>query len=80
MRGFFIWSCVVQSKWETEIRIVKEARIQDVVSVVPETEAQDRSSDSEDNVLVATLLRPKSSSTLTLQQIEEYVRKKSARP
>jgi hypothetical protein len=41
------------------------------VRVVPETEAQERSSDREDNVPVATLLRPKSSSTLTLQQIEE---------
>jgi hypothetical protein len=41
------------------------------VRVVPETEAQERSSDSEDNVPVASLLRPKSSSALTLQQIEE---------
>ncbi len=42
------------------------------VRVVPETEAQERSSDSEeDNVPVAALLRPKSSSTLTLEQIEE---------
>jgi hypothetical protein len=41
------------------------------VRVVAETEAQERSSDSEDNVPLATLLPPKSSSTLTLQQIEE---------
>jgi hypothetical protein len=41
------------------------------VRVVPETEAHEASSDSEDNVPVATLLRPKSLSTLTLQQIEE---------
>ncbi len=34
MRGFVIWSCVVQSKWETEIRIVKEARIQDVAQEI----------------------------------------------
>jgi hypothetical protein len=41
------------------------------VRVVPETEAQERSSDSEDNLPVASLLRPKSSSTLSLLQIEE---------
>jgi hypothetical protein len=41
------------------------------VRVVPETEAQERSSDSEDNVPVVSLLRPKSSSTLSLLQIEE---------
>ena len=41
------------------------------VRVVPETEVQERSSDSEDNVPVASLLRPKSSSTLSLLQIEE---------
>jgi hypothetical protein len=41
------------------------------VRVVAETEAQERSSDSEDNVPLASLLPPKSSSALTMQQIEE---------
>ncbi len=44
------------------------------VRVVPETEGQETSSDSEDNVPVASLLRPKSSSTLSLLQIEECKR------
>ncbi len=39
--------------------------------MVPETEVQETSSYSEDNVPVATLLRPKSKSTLTLLQTEE---------
>ena len=38
---------------------------------VKETEEQDKSSDSDDNVPVASYLRPKTLSTLTYQQIED---------
>ncbi len=50
-----------------EVSVVKESAI----SVVKETELQDTTSDSDDNVPVASLLRPKNPSSLTLQQIEE---------
>ncbi len=38
---------------------------------VEETEQQDKSSDSEDDIPVATLLRQEKGSTLTLQQIQD---------
>ncbi len=37
---------------------------------VQETEQQDSSSDSEDNIPVATLLRPKTGTNLSLEQIQ----------
>jgi hypothetical protein len=42
------------------------------VTVVPETEQQDKSSDSEDDIPVARSLRPKKMCSLTYQKIAEY--------
>ncbi len=41
------------------------------VSFVAETEAQDTSSDSEDDIPVATLIRKEKGTTLTLQQMQD---------
>ncbi len=41
------------------------------VTFVPETEKQDEVSDSDDNILVATLLRKEKGTTLSLQQIQD---------
>ena len=42
------------------------------VTFVPETEAQVESSDSDDNVPIATSIRKEKGSTLTIQQIKDF--------